>query len=111
PGRRRGLAERRLHARDRRTDRTLRDAVGSLLDRMLAASRTLVIVEPFTDDAEADDHQAEELITTLATTGNPTLTSGELTATLRGLGAAEVEVRDIGWGFGRFRSAVIATSS
>src|SRR5699024_11052579 len=33
-----------------------RDAVGSLLDRMLAASRTLVIVEPFTDDAEADDH-------------------------------------------------------
>lgn len=88
-----------------------RDAVGSLLDRMLAASRTLVIVEPFTDDAEADDHQAEELITTLATTGNPTLTSGELTATLRGLGAAEVEVRDIGWGFGRFRSAVIATSS
>src|SRR5699024_10866569 len=88
-----------------------RDAVGSLLDRMLAASRTLVIVEPFTDDAEADDHQAEELITTLATTGNPTLTSGELTATLRGLGAAEAEVRDIGWGFGRLRSAVIATSS
>ena len=88
-----------------------RDAVRSLLDRMLAASRTLVIVEPFTDDAEADDHQAEELITTLATTGNPTLTSGELTATLRGLGAAEVEVRDIGWGFGRFRSAVIATGS
>ena len=78
---------------------------------MLAASRTLVIVEPFTDDAETDDHQAEELITTLATTGNPSLTSGELTANLRGLGAAEVEVRDIGWGFGRFRSAVIATSS
>ena len=88
-----------------------RDAVRSLLERMLTASRTLVIVEPFTDDAEADDHQAEELITTLATTGNPTLTSGELTATLRGLGACEVEVRDIGWGFGRFRSAVIATSS
>src|SRR5699024_2112695 len=88
-----------------------RDAVGSLLDRMLAASRTLLIVEPFTDDAEADDHQAEELITTLATTGNPTHTSGELRVTLCGRGAAGGVVRDIVWGFRRFRSAVIASSS
>lgn len=88
-----------------------RTEVTSLLDRMLAASRTLVIVEPFTDDAETDDHQAEELITVLATTGNPSLTSGELVTDLHKLGAAHVQVRDIGWGFGRFRSAVIAARS
>ncbi|WP_152346101.1 siderophore-interacting protein [Brevibacterium sp. CFH 10365] len=88
-----------------------RAEVTALLDRMLAASRTLIIVEPFTDEAEADDHQAEELITTLATTGNPSLTSDGLIKDLHALGAAHVEVKDIGWGFGRFRSAVIATRS
>ncbi|WP_209324524.1 siderophore-interacting protein [Brevibacterium renqingii] len=88
-----------------------RPEVDSLLRRMLAASRTLVLVEAFTDDAESDDHQAEELIATLATTGNPSLTTGGLAAALRGLGAARVEIRDIGWGFGRFRSAVIAARS
>lgn len=88
-----------------------RTEVTSLLDRMLAASRTLVIVEPFTDDAETDDHQAEELITVLATTGNPSLTSDDLVADLHARGAPHVQVRDIGWGFGRFRSAVIATRS
>lgn len=83
----------------------------SLLTRILASSRSLVIVEPFTDDAEVDDHQAEELVATFATTGNSSWTSHEVRICLTELGAESVEVVDIGWGFGRFRRAVIARRS
>lgn len=79
-----------------------------LLTQILASSRSLVIVEPFIDDAEVDDHQAEELVATFVTTGNSAWTSHEVRACLTELGVESVEAVDIGWGFGRFRSAVIA---
>jgi NADPH-dependent ferric siderophore reductase len=78
-----------------------------LLARILENSGSLVIVEPFTDGAEVDDHQAEELVSTFATTGNASWTSDEVRRLLSELGAAAVDVVDIGWGFGRFRRAVI----
>ncbi|WP_193070903.1 MULTISPECIES: siderophore-interacting protein [unclassified Brevibacterium] len=89
------------------TGRSREDAKAHLA-RILASSRSLVIVEPFTDDAEADDHQAEELVATFAMTGNASWTSREVCACITELGVESVEVVDIGWGFGRFRSAVIA---
>ncbi|WP_413332458.1 SIP domain-containing protein [Brevibacterium sp. GP-SGM9] len=86
-----------------------REEMRSLLANILKASRSLVIVEPFTDEAEEDDHQAEELVSTFATTGHASLTSEELRGMLTELPAGTVDVVDIGWGFGRFRRAVIAT--
>ncbi|MBM6591767.1 siderophore-interacting protein [Brevibacterium sp. RIT 803] len=80
----------------------------ALLARILESSASIVIVEPLTDEAELDDHQAEELVATYAMTGNASWTSEELRECLSDLGVAAVEVVDIGWGFGRFRSAVIA---
>ena len=85
-----------------------RPEVRTLLSAALGSSRSVVIVEPFTDEAEDDDHQAEELVATLATTGNASFTSGEVSRMLTELGAESVDVSPIGWGFGRFRSAVIA---
>lgn len=83
----------------------------ALLMRILESSRSLVIVEPFTDEAEADDHQAEELVATFASTGNASWTTDEVRELLTALGADAVEIVDIGWGFGRFRRAVIAGRS
>ncbi|WP_262908365.1 siderophore-interacting protein [Brevibacterium zhoupengii] len=85
-----------------------RTEANALLARILESSSSLVIVEPLTDEAELDDHQAEELVATYAMTGNASWTSEELCECLSDLGVAAVEVVDIGWGFGRFRSAVIA---
>ncbi|WP_219921801.1 siderophore-interacting protein [Brevibacterium oceani] len=79
-----------------------------LLARVIENSGSLVIVEPFTDEAEADDHQAEELVSTFAATGHVSWTSDEVRDLLVELGVATVDVVDIGWGFGRFRRAVIA---
>ncbi|WP_210603992.1 SIP domain-containing protein [Brevibacterium oceani] len=79
-----------------------------LLARVIENSDSLVIVEPFTDGAEADDHQAEELVSTFAATGHASWTSHEVRDLLVDLGVASVDVVDIGWGFGRFRRAVIA---
>lgn len=92
------------------TGRSRADA-SALLSRILASSRSLVIVEPFTDDAEADDHQAEELVATFASTGNSSWTSHEVRACLTEIGVEAIEIVNIGWGFGRFRSAVIARRS
>ncbi|MGO2037832.1 MAG: SIP domain-containing protein [Brevibacterium sp.] len=86
-----------------------REEMRGLLANILEASRSLVIVEPFTDEAEEDDHQAEELVSTFATTGHASLTSEELRGLLTELPAGSVDIVDIGWGFGRFRRAVIAT--
>ncbi len=79
-----------------------------LLARVIENSGSLVVVEPFTDEAEADDHQAEELVSAFAATGHASWTSDEVRDLLVELGAATVDVVDIGWGFGRFRRAVIA---
>jgi NADPH-dependent ferric siderophore reductase len=79
-----------------------------LLARVIENSDSLVIVEPFTDEAESDDHQAEELVSTFAATGHASWTSNEVRNLLADLGVATVDVVDIGWGFGRFRRAVVA---
>lgn len=81
-----------------------------ILARIIENSDSLVIVEPFTDEAEADDHQAEELVSTFAATGHASWTSDEVRDLLVELGVATVDIVDIGWGFGRFRRAVIADS-
>ncbi|MGC2939080.1 MULTISPECIES: siderophore-interacting protein [unclassified Brevibacterium] len=79
-----------------------------LLARVIENSDSLVVVEPFTDEAEVDDHQAEELVATFTTTGHASWTSREVRELLVELGIASVDVVDIGWGFGRFHRAVIA---
>lgn len=84
-----------------------RSEVRTLLARILESSRSLVIVEPFTDEAEDDDHQSEELVATFAATGHASWTSDEVRWCLGELGVA-VDVVELGWGFGRFRRAVIA---
>ncbi|NJC55486.1 siderophore-interacting protein [Brevibacterium marinum] len=84
-----------------------RSEARALLAHIFQSSRTLVLVEPFTDEAEDDDHQSEELVATFAATGHASWTSDEVRGCLTELGAA-VEVVELGWGFGRFRRAVIA---
>lgn len=80
------------------------------LAHILASSARLVVAEPFTDDAESDDHQAEELVATYATTGHATFTSEEVREILAEVGATEIETVDIGWGFGRFTKVITAAS-
>jgi hypothetical protein len=79
---------------------------------MLAASRTLVLVEAFTDDAESRRPSGRGAHHDPGHHRQPDPDQRRASPRLcADSGPLEVEVRDIGWGFGRFRSAVIAARS
>ncbi|MGY1433764.1 siderophore-interacting protein [Streptomyces reniochalinae] len=87
-----------------RTDEECR----TLLRTALAAGRALVLFERTSDKAAVDDHAAEHALTSLAVTGAPLRSSGQVAALLRAAGAATVERTVLGWGFGPFGTVTVA---
>ncbi|WP_028649829.1 siderophore-interacting protein [Nocardiopsis sp. CNT312] len=84
------------------------DEVLALLRTALAAGPALVVAEPTSDKAAADDHAAERALVSLAVTGTALRTSDRIGGLLRAAGASTVETAMLGWGFGPYGNAVIA---
>ncbi len=87
--------------------RTDEDAV-ALLRAALDAGPSVAVVERVADQVPHDDHAAEDALTTLALTGVPARTSADLEALLREAGAATVQTRELGWGFGAYNRVTVA---
>lgn len=79
-----------------------------LLKATLASGPAVAVVERVVDDAHHDDHAAEAALTSLVVTGQPARSSSELEQLLHEAGAARVETRQVGWGFGHFGTVILA---